>query len=485
MPDYPAEIARLSRVNDWASLEVLVLGTLGIIYIYPGDSRIIFLFILFSAAAASFGYGINNYFDRHSDVKAGRALLYPHSLSPWTVRTLLVIFLLAASVLSYFTFNWNGFIVALGSFALAFAYSAMRLKKRGAMGVLAIPLSAYSLPFLSLFLTRPEQPLLGIGMITWLFIFGILDILIHQVSDIDNDARSGLKTLARDIGIEKARIAISAVLSVLVLLSAFLIWVDHLFVVSLLFIAMRFIQHDTALKRPTGHMIRLNGACDNRCSFCGYLKERDTIDSLKDLDSIESPVVIGGIEPVRSPIYTGVMAQLRQRGMNPETMSSGRPFADLSFTGLAVRSGLRDCLVSVYGHDDTTHDSVTGVEGSFREMRQGISNLKSSGVNVALYIVVSGKNVHALDKMLDFCKSLDPCAIHAEVIPPFFDKAPMERKLFFQTIKKLHRSKGIRMKSIFIDCPDLRKHLGLRPPAKAWRDCGDCAMVFECEGLIR
>lgn len=209
-----SELLAATRFKDWRLSFVPVI--IGIVYFWLYwfkiklniNSIVLFLLSLTTTIGfASFGYFINEFFDKTSDAKAGKVnklssihpgyqlLLFftavgfmllpwiwlPNDQLTWILITTEIILFLAYSLpfprLKSFPFI-SGFIDS------SYAY------------VIPLVLSCHTYELFS----KTQVPGFFMMMVIGFFITGYRNILIHQVNDIFKDMRSGIKTLPQKLG---------------------------------------------------------------------------------------------------------------------------------------------------------------------------------------------------------------------------------------------------------------------------------------------
>lgn len=108
-----------------------------------------------------------------------------------------------------------------------------------------------------------------------------------------------------------------------------------------------------------------------------------------------------GGEPTLYPQFFDILEDIYQMGCNGSVSSNGRRFADIDFTKTAAEISKGDLFVrtTLHGHDETIHDNVTGVKGSFHELVQGIANIVDAGMPSLVNVVITGENLPYLDTM--------------------------------------------------------------------------------------
>jgi 4-hydroxybenzoate polyprenyltransferase len=170
------------------------------------------LLFLWMISAASFGYYVNDFSDIEEDNLAGKQNLV--QVLDYKYRVL-VFFPMGLLPLG-FQFLLNGFLsvpFALSVLQLAFfvLYSVrpIRLKERFIAGAACDALYAHLLPALIVFITAAGAVLpavlvpLLVLLCAWQLLQGLRNILLHHVSDVENDTKSATNNLAARFGAGK------------------------------------------------------------------------------------------------------------------------------------------------------------------------------------------------------------------------------------------------------------------------------------------
>ncbi len=152
-------------------------------------------------------YVFNDYCDRDDDrLKTGRRrgdVARPRR----TLITAVVLFASGLVVARVFLPDRRAlFIVAMQALA-AIAYSCppVRLKERGWMGAATATVAQRIPAFWLVAIAYPVDATSAATLTAWLAFVGALFILEHQIEDIDNDRRAGVRTLATGMGRTRAR----------------------------------------------------------------------------------------------------------------------------------------------------------------------------------------------------------------------------------------------------------------------------------------
>ena len=142
--------------------------------------------------------------------------------------------------------------------------------------------------------------------------------------------------------------------------------------------------------------------CNNCCVMCpaimpppGHLRDMDTGEIMKHIDSLKDPEVIiftGGEPTIRRDIFP-IMTHARKKFPSKEIklITNGRI---LSYPEFAERAGrLKIAVITeLHGPDAGRHDRITGVPGSFNQTVEGIRNSLKCGIKTELRIVVHRMN---------------------------------------------------------------------------------------------
>lgn len=148
--------------------------------------------------------------------------------------------------------------------------------------------------------------------------------------------------------------------------------------------------------------LKVGFKCNNDCRFCVVKDKRRFGD--KKTAEIKTEIeegfkagfsricFTGGEVTIREDIFEIVSFAKREGYSEIMIQSNGRNFSSLSFTKKIVKAGANQFAVSVHGHTDDLHDCLTQRKGSFKELIQGIKNLKKVNQNVVTNTVISKLN---------------------------------------------------------------------------------------------
>lgn len=159
------------------------------------------------------GFLINDFFDRASDIEAGK-IRAVQELPRW-----MFIGIILASILVIIIFLWylsNIFFAVLYgfSFFLGTLYSTpfVRFKERGFVGIVINALTEKMLPVLAIFIFFNHFGIDTIIFIITTFLLQTIEIMTHQIYDYEADQKTGTRTFAIDVGKEKALKLFSSVI---------------------------------------------------------------------------------------------------------------------------------------------------------------------------------------------------------------------------------------------------------------------------------
>ena len=195
---------KLIRWYDWydSKLPLFFLAYYYLLIIHNElyiQSLILFLPLgVFFASLASFGYMLNDYFDKSADRIAGKENLMS-LLKDWQ-QILILIIVLCINLFSFIPFYQHKFaiIFLLLSYLSSILYSAppLRLKEKGISGVVCVSMAQRVFPIMIVFAIF-EHFRLDTFIFTLLsFLIGVRWILVHQILDYDKDIQANVETFA-------------------------------------------------------------------------------------------------------------------------------------------------------------------------------------------------------------------------------------------------------------------------------------------------
>ncbi len=215
----------LGRVDNWwyskVAPAIAVSWCAALFYQVPAwaTARSILLIAFVGLCAGSYGHIINDVFDIEVDRNAGKR----NHMARFTPlqRFLLCALTLGLGFLPvlFVSYSPTSLILISIEFLLPTIYSIppIRLKGRGALGLVCDSLGAHMVPclycisVLAHFSSRPDliPTPASITFIcltaVWALVLGLIGILIHEFEDRENDIRSGIRTFATDVEFHTVR----------------------------------------------------------------------------------------------------------------------------------------------------------------------------------------------------------------------------------------------------------------------------------------
>jgi len=158
-------------------------------------------------------------------------------------------------------------------------------------------------------------------------------------------------------------------------------------------------------------------SCNNNCIFCSNIndraQDRSTSEILEDIKTAHNQKkyntieFLGGEVTIRSDFFK-LISYANQLGFKKiRITTNGRMFSYPEFSKKAVKAGLKDITVSIYGHNKKLHEGATRSPGSFEQCVIGIKNIKKTkGLNLLTSTVVSKINYKYLYEIGSFVHKL-------------------------------------------------------------------------------
>jgi len=199
--------------------------------------------------------------------------------------------------------------------------------------------------------------------------------------------------------------------------------------------------------------IKVGFSCNNSCKFCVQGDKRKkfgdkTLDqikkNIKDAKKTCKGLVLTGGEPTIRKDFLEIVSFAKKTGFKLiQIQTNGRMFAYNNFCKQLIKAGATEFSPALHGHIENLHDYLTGAQGSFKQVIQGIKNLKKLNQTVITNTVITKPNyrhlpqiakllsdlrveqfqlafVHALGSAMDNFNSIVP---RKSLIEPFVKKA--------------------------------------------------------------
>lgn len=129
--------------------------------------------------------------------------------------------------------------------------------------------------------------------------------------------------------------------------------------------------------------------CNNKCLFCPrnkYLKMiscesyPQIYSDIKKTRMVSDKIVLTGGEATLLPFIFDIIKFCKAQGFQSIGMvTNGRRLSDMGFARKIVALGVNDFAISLYSLKDEIHDSITMVDGSCKETKQGLLNMLRIG----------------------------------------------------------------------------------------------------------
>lgn len=198
--------------------------------------------------------------------------------------------------------------------------------------------------------------------------------------------------------------------------------------------------------------LKVGFSCNNRCIFCvqgdkrHHIADRSTGEVRAILE--ERRGAAGGV------VFTGGEATIREdlvelvaaaKGLGYRTIqvqTNGRRLSYMPYARALVEAGATEFSPALHGSTPAIHDLLTRAKGAFRQVVQGIVNVRSLGVPVVTNSVVVQQNVQDLPELARLLVRLGVdqmqlAFVHpagtaehnfADVVPRFTDALPFIRR---------------------------------------------------------
>jgi len=213
------ETWRFLRVADWIVHWPIVLVAIAAYAagaphgIGATVARIAWILVLQSLLVAA-GYLVNDVADRDADRGKLGAPRPPREVR---VKRVLAIAAIVAGLAMSVALGFAAAVLATVWVALGIAYSCppFRLKERGLVGVISAATLQRLVPFLMVVGWPPRAAAPAVAIALWLFALGVAFILEHQLADVDDDLRSGVRTWTTRVGRARAAVLRDAAVAAL------------------------------------------------------------------------------------------------------------------------------------------------------------------------------------------------------------------------------------------------------------------------------
>lgn len=186
--------------------------------------------------------------------------------------------------------------------------------------------------------------------------------------------------------------------------------------------------------KPEPHQLRLvfwesTAGCNLECRHCRRLEVSQQL-SQSDLSTEQAKEMIAAIREIGQPIlvFSGgeplmrpdifELAEYANEIGLPTALASNGTMIDGAMARRIADAKIRRVSISLDGADETTHDYLRQLEGSFAAACDGLRNLKAVGVSTQINCTIARHNVHQLDQMYQLAQDLGADAMHLFMLVP-------------------------------------------------------------------
>ena len=200
--------------------------------------------------------------------------------------------------------------------------------------------------------------------------------------------------------------------------------------------------------------------CNIDCKFCFYrgMKPKDIKEDIyKQIELAKEYGItdfdISGGEPTILPYWFDLLGYLvRKEFRKIAVITNGYKLSNIEFFQKSIDHGLNEVLFSLHAPDETMHDNLTGVKGSFKKVMKGIENALELGILLRINTVVTNDNYKHMTEMAKLVNNIKP---HSFNFLPFRIENSAEAKGNYidlsESIKYIKESIDILDKNIVIN----------------------------------
>lgn len=196
------------------------------------------------------------------------------------------------------------------------------------------------------------------------------------------------------------------------------------------------------------HWVRITKCCNNRCLFCLDKETQDQSvipinkiykDLKKGINHNAKRAILSGGDPTLHPDFIPIIEFAKKLGyVEIQCITNGRMFAYKGFLKDAVDAGLTEITFSMHGHNSKLHDTLTGINGSFKQSISGLRNaVKSSRLVVNVDIVLNKLNIKKIREIIIFFINEGVREFELLQIIPFGRAWDNKKLLFYDTNKNM------------------------------------------------
>lgn len=222
-------ILKALRIREWWNYKIQFL--FGLAYLIIGLDKIPFehalavipVLLVWAFAVFGFGFFLNDVYDIKQDLIAGK-LNFSNKFSKRSKAIIIAVLItLAIAPWLFIPFNYLAFSLVIIHLVLAIAYSMppIRFKEKTWIGIVIGASIETFIPFLIvLFSLSPSVTFKGLFSFNvyilisfWCMLFGIRNILLHQIQDHENDTLSGVNSFAVIYGPQRSFLLLNFIIA--------------------------------------------------------------------------------------------------------------------------------------------------------------------------------------------------------------------------------------------------------------------------------
>jgi len=168
---------------------------------------------------------------------------------------------------------------------------------------------------------------------------------------------------------------------------------------------------------PIHPVWEITNACNLRCKQCHASsgkplpneltteEGKELLDSIAAIDEFRM-LALGGGEPLLRPDILELVAYARNLGLEISIATNGT-LLTRDMAREFKRMGVANIAIGLNANDESVHEQITRVTGSFEKTRQGICATKEAGLNLQINTTMMRENQAAIPQLLDFASEVD------------------------------------------------------------------------------
>lgn len=208
-------------------------------------------------------------------------------------------------------------------------------------------------------------------------------------------------------------------------------------------------------------------SCNNNCIFCSDSDKKNTIDSERIVKQIIDNSGAKNIQFVYSEptLNPDLIQHIRLAKVNKYSLiglsTNGRMLSYGSYLSKLLESGVNEITLSVHGHNEKMHDSLTRSPGSFKQTTLGIRRIMQNklrrDITFNISTTITSSNLEYMKEILLFVKQYSPDSHVLNIVEPRgyakekYDSLSVKYSEFVSVLESL----GDEIKGFNISIPDM------------------------------